>query len=54
MQKIKDVKFRSVTYQINFTFFMFKIKKERTDDNVEIIYVWYIFGRNRAIDGYGT
>lgn len=29
-------------------FFMPKNRKERTEKNVKIIYVWYILGRNRA------
>ena len=31
-----------------------KNRKERNENNVKIIYVWNILGRNRAAHGYGS
>lgn len=35
-------------------FFLFQKLKERTENNVKVIYAWYNFGRDRATNGYGA
>lgn len=40
--------FRSIKDQINFAFFYVQKQKERTEENVKVIYVWYTIRGDRA------